>query len=83
MKAQRVSCHGNPICISYCILIPFSSTPFLPPLSQEYKEMAEQSSRLMSELEHEKAKLEEDIKRLNKNKVNRQTDRGRPAKWLF
>ena len=43
--------------------------------------MAEQSSKLMAELEQEKTKLEEDIKRLNKNKVDRQTDR--KMRWLL
>lgn len=37
--------------------------------SQEYAEIKEQKSRLMMELEQEKNKLEEDIVKLNTNKV--------------
>lgn len=37
---------------------------------QEYNEAKEQKSRLMMELEQEKMKLEDDIIKLNRNKVS-------------
>ena len=70
------------VCDTHTLRLRLTLPPSLPPppplslslslpLSQELKDVTEQKTRLMSELEKEKEKLERDIQQLEANKVSR------------